>query len=830
MGYSLLIALLALYAVLLYRGIGLLGFTLATAAALGLAAGFGWLGTVGIVVAALIFFPLAVVLNATRLRQTLLTAPVLRAFRKVLPTMSSTEREALEAGDTWWEAELFQGKPDWRKLQQFDYTRLTDEEKRFLNEETETLCGMIDEWEVHFEQKDLPAAVWDYIRNRGFFGMLISKQHGGLGFSALAQSYIVAKIATRSPTAAVTVMVPNSLGPGELIEHYGTKEQQAYWLPRLAEGKEIPCFGLTGPEVGSDASSIPDTGIVCRRQVDGKEVLGISLRFNKRYITLAPVATVIGLAFRLQDPEGLLGDTAKADYGITCALVPRDTPGLEIGRRHYPAGAFMNGPLRGEDVFIPLENIIGGPKMAGSGWRMLVECLSAGRGISLPALAAATGMGMYAATGAYAAIRRQFNLPIGKFEGVQEAMGRIGGLAYSLEACRVLTASAVDRCAPSVVTAIIKYHATEMMRRVLIDAMDIHAGRGIIMGPRNYLGIPWQQLPVAITVEGANIMTRSLIVFGQGAIRCHPYVYKEMEAARANDLAEFDRLLWSHIGYSINRGIRAFGLAISGSRLAHTPSNSPLAPYYRHVERFSAALAFCADVAMGVLGGELKRRESTSARLGDVLSQLYIATAVLKFYEENGQGSHDHLTHARWALDHALAEAGEALAAFCRNFPRPAIGSLLRLTVLPLGQRFRRPRDTQNAEIAQQMMQINDFSRRVRAEGLVYLGGSEDATGRLEQAFDSLQAIQDDYERFLKAVSRGEVGGADIEQQLADAQAKSLLNAQQAAAIKAYDALRYDAILTDDFDPEYLRDPLSYKQKRQTDGEKTTQQRETAIS
>lgn len=804
--------IVAVYAVLLYRGVSLRTFTVVTGVVLaGLILGDALEG-VGTAIALIAFAPV-VALNFTGLRRDYVTKPIFNTFRKVLPKMSDTEREALEAGDTWWEAELFRGRPEWSKLLDFDYTRLTEEEKSFLENETEELCRMIDDWEVNFERRDLPPEVWDYIRKAGFFGMLIQKQHGGLGFSAYAQSCVVSKIATRSSTAAVTVMVPNSLGPGELLQHYGTKEQQAYWLPRLAKGEEIPCFGLTGPEVGSDASKIPDTGIVCKRTIDGKEVLGISLSFNKRYITLAPVATVIGLAFKLRDPEGLLGDPEKVDYGITCALVSRDAPGLEIGRRHYPAAAFMNGPVRGKDVFVPLEAIIGGPQMAGKGWRMLVECLSAGRGISLPALAAASGKGMYGATGAYSAIRRQFNLPVGKFEGVQEALGRIGGLTYSLEAARVLTASAVDHCAPSVVTAMMKYHMTEMMRQILIDAMDIHGGRGIIMGPRNYLAIPWAQLPVAITVEGANIMTRSLIIFGQGAIRCHPFVYKEMEAARDGDLNEFDHLMWSHAGYTINRGVRTLLLGLSGARLASAPTKGPLAGYYRQVERLSAALAFCSDVSMSVLGGELKLRESTSARLGDVLSQIYIATAVLKYYETNGRGSDDHLVHARWALDNALHAAGTALDEFFRNFPRPVVGSVLRRIVFPFGQPYRRPSDRQNAAVAKLMMRINDVTRELRDD--IYIGGAESPTGSLMQTFEKLLEVEPYYERFLKAANKGEIAGETLEEQLEDARAKGMLSEGEAQAIREYDAMRYEAILTDDFEADYIRDPAAALRERE---------------
>jgi acyl-CoA dehydrogenase len=792
---------------LAYRGARLWQFATVAAVGLLILSLVGAAGTVATVIGTLLIAPL-VALSVVPLRRALLTRGIFGGFRKVLPQMSPTEQAALDAGDVWWEAELFRGKPDWSKLSDFPYTELTADEQAFLDNETATLCEMIDDWETHFERKDLAPEVWDYIRRNGFFAMLIKKEHGGLGFSAVAQSAVVSKIATRSLTAAVTVMVPNSLGPGELLTHYGTLEQKQYWLPRLASGEEIPCFGLTGPEVGSDASNLPDIGIVEKRVVDGREVLGMRLNFSKRYITLAPVATVVGLAFRLQDPDGLMGEAGK-DYGITCALVRSDTPGVEIGRRHYPGAAFMNGPIVGTDVFVPLDAIIGGPKMAGQGWRMLVECLSAGRGISLPALAAASGKGMYGATGAYTAIRRQFKLPVGRFEGVQEALARIGGLTYTLEAARILTASAVDHCSPSVVTAMMKYHMTEMMRRVLQDAMDIHGGRAIIMGPRNYLAVPYQALPVAITVEGANIMTRSLIVFGQGAIRCHPFVYREMEAARNNDLVDFDAAFWGHIGFTINRGVRALAHGLSFGRLARSPVRGPMRGYYRQVERLSCALALCADVSMGVLGGELKRRESTSARLGDVLSQLYLATAVLKYYENHA--SEDDLVHARWAVENALAEAGRAFHEFFRNFPRAGVGRALRTLVFPFGIPYELPSDELGRDIAGRMLRMNEVSERMKQD--IYVGTTaDDATGRLMLTWEALLAVQDVYERFLKQVSSGQVVGETLKQQLSDAEAKGLLTADESRRIAEYDALRYDAILTDDFSPAYLTAGQSAKE------------------
>ena len=751
---------------------------------------------------------LAVVLGVTDIRRNLITKPIFAVFKKILPPLSDTEREAMEAGDVWWDGELFKGKPDWQKLHSFPKAELNEDEQAFLDNQVETLLQMLDDYKIVQEQRDLPQEVWAFLKREGFFAMIIPKSYGGREFSAIANSTIVSRIATRSLTAAVTVMVPNSLGPGELLMHYGTQEQKDYWLPRLVDGREIPCFGLTGPEVGSDASAIPDTGVVVKRVVNGKEELGIVLNFSKRYITLAPVATVVGLAFKLKDPEGLLGDKNKVDYGITCALLPADTPNVQIGRRHFPGAVFMNGPIIGNDVYIPLTSIIGGREMAGKGWRMLVECLSAGRGISLPALSAASGWGMYLATGAYARIRRQFKMPIGRFEGVQEATGKIGGLTYKLEASRVLTATACAECAPSVVTAMMKYHMTEMMREIILRSMDVHGGRTVILGPRNYLGQAYQAMPVAITVEGANIMTRNLIVFGQGAIRCHPWVLKEMQAAqnpnKEEGLRDFDTAFFGHLGHIFNRAMRALVLGLTGNRLAKSPVSGPMADYAKAIERRSAALAFTADVAMGVLGGELKRRERLSARLGDVLSHLYMATAVLKYFETNGRLA-DELPHAQWAIEDSLFEIDKAFTEFNRNFPNKAVGKLLNFVAYPLGMgKTKGPSDKVNAEVAELLMTRNAFANRLLDK--VFVGeGLSDPTGRILEAADKLLSIEPGYSNFLKAVSSGKVVGEGLEAQLNDAVAKNLISPDLAQGIREYEPIRFDAILTDDFSKDYLR-------------------------
>lgn len=801
-----LIAFLILIAgawALAYKGASLRIWTAAVAVYLVGLMATGVLGALGAVIAVLIFVPVAALLNVKSLREKYITARIFDGFRKVLPPMSDTEREALEAGDVWVEADLFRGKPDWNKfLDGTQVTKLSDEERSFLDNEVEELCRMLDEDRIVREDHDLAPEIWQYIKDKGFFGLIIPREYGGKRYSSLAQSTIVSKIATRSISAAVTVMVPNSLGPGELLMHYGTQEQKDYWLPRLADGREIPCFALTGPDVGSDAGSMPDYGIVTKGTYKGKETLGIRLNFSKRYITLAPVATVLGLAFKLYDPDHLMGD--KEELGITCALIPADHEGVEIGKRHYPMGlAFMNGPIKGEDVFIPLEWIIGGPEMAGKGWRMLVECLSVGRAISLPALGTAAGKLSYRMTGAYARLRRQFKLPIGKFEGVQEAMARIGGYAYRLEASRVLTASAGDLgIKPSVVSAIAKFHMTEMMRTTLNDAMDIHGGRGIIYGPRNYIGYGYQAIPVGITVEGANILTRNLMIFGQGAIRCHPYVLPEMEAARDNDLGKFDELLFGHIGYSINRGMRALTLGLTGSALAKAPVSGPTANYYKQLERMSSALAFVSDVAMGVLGGELKRKERLSARLGDVLSQLYLATAVLKFHYDAGQ-PRDELPYVQWAVENSLYEIYKAFDEFFANFPNAFLGRFLRLMVFPLGRPYQEPSDRIGGQVAKLMMEPGGVRDRITQHS--FWGETrDDATGLMEIAFDTLIKVEPLYDRFQKAISKGEVEGLTFEQRLASAQAKGVLNADEAEKLRDFESLRFEAILTDEFEPEVL--------------------------
>ncbi len=638
-------------------------------------------------------------MNIRPLRRVLITRGMFAIFKRNLPKMSQTEAEAISAGDTWWEKEVFQGRPNWKHLHELKLSELNDEEKLFLDNETETLCAMLDDWKITHIDKDLSPEVWQYIKDKGFFGMVIAKQYGGKGFSAAAHSAVVMKIGTKSLTAAVTVMVPNSLGPGELIYHYGTKEQKDHYLPRLARGEEVPCFGLTSEAGGSDATAMVDRGIVCRGEFNGQEVLGMRLTFSKRYITLAPVATLIGLAFKLSDPNHLLGD--KEELGITLCLLPRNHPGLEIGRRHWPLDIpFMNGPITGENVFVPLDWVIGGKEMIGRGWMMLVECLSIGRSISLPALSSASGAVNFLAASAYAVVRQQFKVPLYKFEGVEEKLAQIGGFAYLLDACRRLTLTAVDQqIKPSVASAIAKYHMTEMGRQVVNNSMDIHGGKGIMLGPHNYLGRAYQATPVSITVEGANILTRNLIIFGQGSIRCHPYILQEMQAVMANDLKEFDQVIYPHFGYILSTICRAAWNGLTAGKLIDRPAGK-LSRYYRDVTRISTALAVSSEVIMLTLGGKLKRKERISARLGDALSYLYLASAVLKHFHDHRQ-SESELPLARWSLQHCLYQAQEALVDTYENLP----SRWLRQLNFLWGKPFKKPSDRLDREVVKAMLE-----------------------------------------------------------------------------------------------------------------------------
>ena len=617
-----------------------------------------------------------------------LTRPIHTWAKGVLPRLSDTESEALEAGDVWWETELFSGNPDWTQLSQIKCSKLTDEEQAFLDGPCQVLCGMLDDWSINQHDADLPSTVWRFLREKKFFGMIIPKAYGGLEFSAFAHSEIVRFISTRSVAAAVTVMVPNSLGPGELLHMFGTTDQKDHWLPRLASGEELPAFGLTSNEAGSDASAMLDDGVVEKGVWKGEEVMGIRLNWSKRYITLAPACTVLGLAFKLRDPHGHLGN--KKSIGITCALVPSNLPGVEIGRRHIPSATmFLNGPTTGKDVFIPLDHIIGGTDYAGRGWMMLMSALAAGRGISLPSMGCAAIALSAHTTGAYSRIREQFGMPIGKFGGIQMRLGRLAAQAYSMDAARRLTCAGLDEGRSlSVISAIMKAHATFGMRDAVNDAMDVHSGKAVIDGPSNYLQALYRAVPIGITVEGANIVTRSLIIFGQGAIRAHPHLLDEMKALRIEDytesLIEFDRHFWAHAGHTARTFFRALGRAWSGGRTIPAHDAGPVSDIFRRLSRWSAAYALTADVAFLTMGGDLKRKEMISGRMGDVLAEMYILSATLKRWQDEGRQDAD-LVLVRYCAEGAFARIRVALDGVLSNFPSRWAALMVRAVILPGG-------------------------------------------------------------------------------------------------------------------------------------------------
>jgi acyl-CoA dehydrogenase len=755
-----------------------------------------WKGMLWVVLAALWLF------NLRPLRKALITRPFMKAYLKMLPAMSQTEREALEAGTVWWDGELFSGAPKFEKLLAAKAPKLTAEEQAFVDGPVDELCRMVDDFDFTHRRGDMSKEVWDFLKAKGFFAMIIPKKYGGLEFSAYAHSCVLSKLSSRSALLSSTTAVPNSLGPAELLNHYGTEEQKDYYLPRLARGEEVPCFALTGPRAGSDAASLSDTGIVCRGIYQGREIIGLKLNFSKRYITLAPVATVIGLAFRMFDPDKLLGE--KTDHGITCALVPRNTPGVTIGRRHFPLNVpFMNGPIQGKDVFVPLDVIIGGPKMAGQGWRMLVEQLSVGRCISLPSNTTGGAKAGVWASGAYTRIRRQFNMSVGKFEGVETVIARMVGLTYTMDAARSVTAGAIDGGEkPSVPSAMLKYHVTEMGRQVANDAMDVHGGKAICMGPRNYLARNYQVIPVAITVEGANILTRSLIIFGQGAVRCHPFVLKEMEAARNPDRAQgvddFDKALFGHIGFTISNAVRSLVMALTHARFTSVPDVGPTKRYYQHIVRFSSSFAFAVDVAMLTLGGYLKKKENLSARLGDVLSSMYLASMVLKHYENQGRPEAD-LPIVEWACRNQLYKAQESLHGFLRNFPNKFLGAAMRALIFPRGLAYSAPTDRQGRALADAV--LYPTATRDRLCEYIYktlepgnpLGLLQEALVLAEQAEPIEKKIR------VEGQKTGKVTALDIPGQIAQAQAAGIVSETEAAFLRDYDRKVMELIHVDDF-------------------------------
>ncbi len=752
-------------------------------------------------------YAVVVLLNVRPLRLRLVTRPFLRSYRRLLPSMSATEREALDAGTVWWDGELFTGGPDWQKLMSAKAPTLTEAEQAFLDGPCEDLCAMLDDWDITHVRADLPPEVWSFIKSNGFFAMIIPQRYGGLEFSAYAHSCVLAKIASRSGTASSTVAVPNSLGPAELLLHYGTDAQKNHFLPRLARGEEVPCFALTGPRAGSDAASIPDTGVICKGRWQDADIIGIKLNFSKRYITLAPVATVIGLAFRLFDPERLMGDVK--DLGITCALIPRDTPGVCIGRRHFPLNvAFQNGPIQGVDVFVPIDAIIGGFAMAGQGWRMLVEQLSVGRCISLPSSATGGAQAAVYASAAYARIRRQFNMPIGRFEGVEQVLARMAARTYIMDAARSVTAGAIDGGEkPSVPSAMLKYHATEFGRMIANDAMDVHGGKGICLGPNNYLGRGYQIVPVAITVEGANILTRSLIIFGQGAVRCHPFVLREMNAARNPDhdagALEFDRALMGHVGFAISNAARSAILGLTLARFTRVPQTGATARYFQHVNRYSASFALATDVAMLALGGYLKKKETLSARLGDVLSAMYLASMVLKHHENQGRLPED-LPLVEWACRSLLYQAQEQLHLFLRNFPNRPLAAFMRLLIFPRGLTYFPPSDRLGRDIADLIMHPTAARERLSRD-IYKTQESHNPLGLLQEAL-ILSTMAESLEKRIRVngIKTGRIGALDLPGQISEALHTGILNEAEAAVLRDYDAKVSKLLAVDDFAPQEL--------------------------
>ncbi|WP_288038771.1 acyl-CoA dehydrogenase [Acidiphilium sp.] len=775
----------------------------------------GWLtgaaGWIASIILLVVIGAPAALLSATGTRERLLSRRLLPVFRRIMPKMSETERSAIEAGSVWWDAELFAGRPDWSKLLATPKPVLSPEEQSFLDNETERLCDLANDWDSTQIWQDMPPAAWDYAKEAGFLGMIIPRSYGGKGFSALAHSAVVTKLATRCSAAAVSVMVPNSLGPAELLLHYGTEEQKNHYLPRLARGEDVPCFALTNPYAGSDAASITDTGIVVRRMWEGRETLGFLVSCDKRYITLAPVATVVGLAFRVRDPEGLLGDNPEP--GITCALIPRAHPGLEIGRRHWPLNAvFQNGPIRAQDMFVPVDMVIGGQAQVGKGWRMLMECLAAGRAISLPS--SATGAAKIATNGtsAYAAIRRQFNMPVGRFEAIEEPMGRMGGHLYAMDATRKLSAVAIDIGEkPSVISAIAKYHMTERGRMVVADAMDIAGGKAICMGPGNFLARAWQQIPIAITVEGANIMTRSLIIFGQGAIRCHPYILRLMHAGAESDgrkaLRDFDRAFFGYMGFVASNALRAGLTGLGVRRRAPKGAAPELARYYRAADRLSVVLALSSDIAMATLGGALKRKESVTARLGDVLSQLYILSAVLKRYEDDGRPGAD-LPLVHWAAQDALHRAHTALRELYANYPIRPVGIALRLLCFPFGVPAAAPSDRLHAEISALLREMGPTRARLFEGAWQPRPDIEPLLGALEPAAIAYPRIEAIERRLKDSIRAGTIGRLPQALPLlvdwaGEARQKGLIDAEEAELIRTFADNAAKVIAVDDFPQDF---------------------------
>lgn len=739
-------------------------------------------------------------------RRNLLTHPLFNSLRKSLPTMSQTEREALEAGDTWWDAELFSGRPNWQKLKDLPAAHLSKAEQAFIDGPVETLCALLDDWDITHKRRDLPSEVWKFIKQNKFCGIIIPKHYGGLEFSDYAHSQIVMKISSRSVSAAVTVMVPNSLGPAKLLLAYGSEQQKEHYLPRLATGTEIPAFALTGPQAGSDAGAMPDSGVLCYADFAGKEQLGIRLNWEKRYITLGPVATVLGLAFKLYDPEHLLGD--QNELGITVALIPTNTAGVSIGKRHFPLdSAFQNGPNWGKDVFIPIDWVIGGVKQLGQGWKMLMQCLSTGRAISLPALSVGAAKFVCRNSGAYARVRTQFNLPIGAFEGIEEVLARMAGTTYLIDAARQVTCAALDDgYKPSIIAAIIKYQSTEGVRRIINDGMDIQGGSGICLGPANYIGRLYQTIPVGITVEGANIMTRTLLIFGQGVVRCHPFIQSEMTALNTADkhqaLRDFDVALCKHIGFFLANIGRGFWFGLSNARFSATPADKNTQRYYQQLTRFSTGFALTADLALLTLGGNLKRKERISGRFADVLSHLYLCSCALKHFADQG-AQEDDLKLLDWACQYSLYGAQQSLLAVLSLLPTRTAALLMRTILFPLGQPCLPPQDVLVGQLAQLLLRDNPARDRLTS-GIYINTNPEDATGRIEVALTAVLRAEPIEAKIHVAQKQGKLAKGTLVSVIKYALAENIINQAEVDILNLAEQARYEAIKVDYFAPEEL--------------------------
>lgn len=800
--------IIATLAVLVLKQTGLQAFTIGSAVSF-VVAFMASINPVFIVFLAILTL-ISALSNMKSLRQNKISKPFFSMFKKMLPPLSETEKEAIDAGTVWWDGELFSGDPDWNSLTSIEKPELSKDEKDFIDGPVTELCRMADAWKVNHDWNVIPDHIIQFIRDNGFLSMIIPKQYGGLALSAFAQSEVLIKLSNTGAAITYLVAVPNSLGPGELLLKYGTEEQKDFYLPRLSSGKEIPCFALTAPLAGSDATSIPDTGVVCKGMWEGKEIIGMTLNFNKRYITLSPIATLVGLAFKLQDPDHLIGDVD--DYGITCALLPRDTEGMKIGRRHLPIGdAFLNGPIEGEDIFVPLDYIIGGTEMAGKGWRMLVNCLSVGRCITLPTGGAAFAKRAILGTTAYTSLRKQFGVQLKNFEGIQKPLARMAGLGYIVNAARIHTIQSVDNGEkPAVPSAIIKYHCTEMGRQCAIDAMDIHGGKAVMKGPKNYVAAGYESVPVAITVEGANILTRNLMIFGQGATRSHPYVLKEMELAQQESsdevIVEFDDVLFKHIGYSITNAVRSLSFALTSSRIASNPGNQKLASYYAHLTRFSAAFALIADVSMLSLQSKLKFMEMLSARMGDLLSNLYLASMVIKHYENEGCPEED-FPIVQWALEYLIHEYQEAFKGIIENYPNRILAHGLKLVVFPIGMHFSPPSDKLETKVVEVITQDSEARDRLTA-GLFLEDADNNPLAHVNAVFLESLGLEPINAKIRQAVKEKIIPKLQGLELIKVAHEAGVISDTEETQLKGFDERLMSVIHVDDFDElDLIRKP-----------------------